>query len=224
MKEKDHCRLYRAGGALACRALLALAACPALGRGLDIEPGSCPNPLNTNPHSRHGNDVVPAALVGTHGFAVARVDVRTLRLSRADGVGGIVVPAVESPVTNTAVGDVAAPYQGELCGCHELEDDGILDLSMTFKRQDLIQELELHRVPSGGAIELVLKGALADGTTFLASDCIVVVPPSDLDGDGAVNAADLLVLFGAWGPALGKVARRISTATEQSECPTCWSW
>ena len=67
---------------------------------LDIKPGSCPNPFN-----RHGNGVLPVALVGTVEFDVAQVDLSTLRLSRADGVGGSVAPNDGPPGPRSMIKD-----------------------------------------------------------------------------------------------------------------------
>ena len=54
---------------------------------VDIKPGSCPNSFN-----RNSNGVLPVALVGTPGFDVTQIDIGTILLSRADGVGGAVAP------------------------------------------------------------------------------------------------------------------------------------
>ncbi|MCH8970116.1 MAG: hypothetical protein IIA66_13490, partial [Planctomycetes bacterium] len=40
-------------------------------------------------------------------------------------------------------------------------------------------------LPAGAVVELVLNGSLLDGTPFVASDCIVIVPPGDR---GPINA------------------------------------
>ncbi len=96
--------------------------------------------------------------------------------------------------------DVATPFNGELCDCHELTGDGIDDLSMKFKSQEVVAALELNDLPPGAPVELCVGGELLDGTEFEACDCIRIVPAPDIDGDGAVSAADLLMLLGAWGP------------------------
>ncbi len=143
-------------------------------RSLDIKPGSCPNPFN-----RHGNGVLPVALVGTVEFDPAEVDLSTLQLSRADGVGGSVAPNEGPPGPHSVLEDAATPFDGEGCECHDLGGDGIDDLSMKFKTRDLVDALELDDLSGGAMVELVLSGSLLDGTTFVASDCIVIVPPGD---------------------------------------------
>ncbi|MCZ6654122.1 MAG: right-handed parallel beta-helix repeat-containing protein [Planctomycetota bacterium] len=138
---------------------------------LDIKPGACPNPFN-----RHGDGVLPVALVGTAEFDPTEVDLSTLQLSRADGVGGSVAPNEGPPGPHSEFEDVGTPLDGETCDCHELEGDGIVDLSMKFQTQELMEALELDSLPGGAVVELELSGSLVDGTPFNAGDCIVIVP------------------------------------------------
>ncbi|MHC4416241.1 MAG: FG-GAP-like repeat-containing protein [Planctomycetota bacterium] len=162
---------------------------------LDIKPGGCPNPLN-----RKSKGVLPVALVGTESFDVEEVDIASLRLSRADGVGGNAAPNEGPPGPHTVLDDVATPFAGELCDCHDLAGDGVLDLSMKFMTQIVVAALELNDLPAGATVELVLTGTRQDGTPFRASDCIGLVPPGDLDGNGLVDIRDLTALLAAWGP------------------------
>lgn len=70
--------------------------------------------------------------------------------------------------------DVATPFDGEPCACHKLRGDGIDDLTLTFSTSEMSRALELNESPKGETIELVLRGRLQDGTTFEATDCIVM--------------------------------------------------
>ena len=141
---------------------------------LDIKPGSCPNPFN-----RNSNGVLPVALVNR-----TDVDLSTVQLSRADGAGGSVAPLAGPPGPNSVVEDVATPFDGELCGCHDLGGDGIDDLSMKFRTSAVVEALDLDNLSPGTVVELVLSGSLLDGTQFNASDCVMIVPP----GSGQSNA------------------------------------
>ena len=47
---------------------------------------------------------------------------------------------------------------------------------------------------------LIVSGELIDGSPFTATDCIRLVPPGDMNGDGSVGVADFLILLGSWGP------------------------
>ncbi|MHC4429813.1 MAG: proprotein convertase P-domain-containing protein, partial [Planctomycetota bacterium] len=148
---------------------------------LDIKPGSCPNSYNNN---GAGNGFVPVALVGTDEIDVTLVDVSTLQISRADGVGGSVAPNMGPQGPGITVDDTATAFDGELCDCHELMGDGIADLNMKFSRPAVTETLELLGLPGDTMVELVLTGSLLDGTAFSASDCIRLVPVRD----GALNA------------------------------------
>jgi len=125
------------------------------------------------------------ALVGTVEFDPTEVDLSTLQLSRADGVGGSVGPSEGPPGPHSVLEDVGTPFGGEGCECHNLGGGGIVDLSMKFRTRDLVDALELDGLPGGAMVELVLSVSLLDGTPFVAGDCIVIVPPGDL---GLINA------------------------------------
>jgi hypothetical protein len=157
---------------------------------LDIKPGSCPNSFN-----RKSNGVLPVALVGTDAFDVTQVDVSTLLLSRADGVGGAVAPNEGPPGPHSVLEDVTTPFAGETCECDELPADGIMDLSMKFRSNDVVEALELDDLPAGDLVELILIGELLDGTSFAVSDCIRLVPPGTPPGLLAVesNAPGVLI-------------------------------
>ena len=137
---------------------------------LDIKPGSCPNPVN---RSSHG--VLPVTLVGTDDFDVMDIDLASILLSRADGVGGSVAPHEGPRRPHSEYEDVATPFDGELCDCHALGSDGIIDLSMKFKTQDVVEALELDLLKPGDVVELVVDGILLNKTPFTATDCIVII-------------------------------------------------
>ena len=139
--------------------------------GLDVKPGSCPNSFNPGSHG-----ILPVALIGTEDFDVTEIDVSSVLLSRADGLAGEVAPHEGPPGPHSVFADVATPFDGEPCDCHELEGDGIVDLSMKFRTDDVVAALELDALE--GDVELVVTGTLLDGTGFTsASDCIRLVPP-----------------------------------------------
>ncbi len=134
---------------------------------LDIKPGSCPNPFN-----RNSDGFLPVALLGGTDIDVMTVDLGSVQLSRADGVGGSVAPNEGPRGPHSVFADVGTPFEGEICGCHELGGDGITDLSMKFRRSDISEVLELNDFALGSSVELVLSGVLLDGTPFSAYDCI----------------------------------------------------
>lgn len=160
----------------------------------DIKPGSCPNPLN-----RRSQGVLPAAVLGTADYDVSNIDLSSVMLSRADGVGGSVSPLEGPPGPHSTYEDVGTPYGNEDCMCDTSGPDGILDLSMKFGTQDVVDALELGDLAPGSVVELVVSGYLVDGTSFEATDCITIVPPGDVNGDMRVDVLDFAALSTSWG-------------------------
>ncbi len=146
-------------------------------QSMDIKPGSCPNSFNRKSHG-----VLPVGLAGTVDFDVTMVDIASLTLERADGVGGAVAPHEGPPGPKTKLADVATPFDGIPCECHEFEGDGILDVSMKFKTDLVVPTLEMDGLPGGALVPLVLRGTLLDGTPFVATDCVRLVPPGTPPG------------------------------------------
>jgi hypothetical protein len=132
---------------------------------IDIKPMSCPNPLNLK-----SKGVLPVAILGTEDFDVTQIDPATVRLSR-EGVGVGVCPL------RWAYEDVATPFVGELCDCHDLGPDGLMDLTLKFNIPELVAVLELDNV-AGQTIPLTLTGNLMEefgGTPISGGDCVIVL-------------------------------------------------
>jgi len=168
---------------------------------IDIRPGSCPNPLN-----RKSRGKLPVAILGTAYFDVSMIDIATVRLSRGDGVGGSVAPLSGPPGPHSTIEDIGTPFRGEVCDCHDLPGDGVLDLSMKFSTPDVVATLRLDDLARGAIVELVVSGSVTDGVPFAGTDCIWLVPPGDFDGDGDVDLDDLSAFAdctGGPGPAAG---------------------
>lgn len=87
---------------------------------IDIKPGSCPNPFNVD-----SKGVLTVAILGTEDLDVTNIDPATISI---EGV---------SPL-RWAFEDVATPFEGELCDCHDMNGDGYLDLTLKFSTQDLV--------------------------------------------------------------------------------------
>ena len=99
------------------------------------------------------------------------------------------------PGPHSVFADVATPFEGkEPCDCHDLEGDGILDLSMKFITDEMVEALQLDDLPAGDLVQLVVNGTLLDGTPFSASDCIRLVPPGTPPGVMAIGS-NLLGVF-----------------------------
>jgi streptogramin lyase len=132
---------------------------------IDIKPGSCPNPFDTK-----SKGVLPVAVLGTEDFDVTAIDPDTIQLTR-EGYEVGVFPL------RWSYEDVATPFEGEPCECHELNDDGYLDLSLKFDTQEVKDTLEL-KAEVGNTIPLLITGNLmedAGGTPIEGADCIWVL-------------------------------------------------
>ena len=117
---------------------------------VDIKPQSCPNPLNTK-----SRGVLPVAILGTATFDVTTIDVASILL---EGV---------APVRDSLI-DVATPFDpAQPCDCDTLGADGNMDLTLKFKRQDIVAAL--GPVSDGDVITLTLTA-----TGIVGQDCVII--------------------------------------------------
>ncbi len=137
--------------------------------GVDFKPGGCPNSLN--PRSK---GVVSIAIVGSATLDVSMVDLDSLSLVRADGVGGVSLPIVRRIGAGAMIEDVSTPSGPMPCVCNDLGSDGIDDLTLKFWTGDLNRTLLLEGEPRDTKLELMLRGSLIDGTTIEGVACVVI--------------------------------------------------
>lgn len=129
---------------------------------IDIKPESCPNPLNIK-----CGGVVSVSVLGSEDFDVTSIDPCTIALNY-EGKSG---PA---PIRSTYE-DVATPFGGDLCDCHDLGGDGYMDLTLKFDKKDLVKKLNLKaKELAGETIPLTLTGS-TDDTPIIGSDCIWIL-------------------------------------------------
>jgi hypothetical protein len=131
---------------------------------VDVKPGSCPNPLNTK-----SKGLLPVAVCGTPDFDVSLIDPASVRLE------GVVAPL------RWSIEDVATPFDGELCECHDLTGDGIFDMTFKFDIQELAAAIA--PVYDRDVITLALTGSLleeAGGESFIGQDCVWILHGSEL--------------------------------------------
>ena len=117
---------------------------------VDIKPGSCPNPLNLK-----SKGVLPVAVLGTDEFSVTTIDPYTINLNR-EGFENVGVAPIR-----WSYEDVATPFTGELCDCHDLKGDGYVDMTLKFDTQELVKTLGLSG-EAGNRIPLTLTGKLKE--------------------------------------------------------------
>jgi hypothetical protein len=153
---------------------------------LDIKPGACPNPLNINvPNGENANGgVLPVAILGTDGFDVRDIDVSSLELAGA------------APLRHSYK-DVAGPPGGDNdCVCSEVGADGYPDLTLKFRRLDVVAGLG---GASGDNVPVTLTGLMKDGTPIEGVDCVRIVPRKG--GEGPQLASTSTPAVTALGPA-----------------------
>jgi len=133
--------------------------CPIINVAIDIKPQSCPNPLNTTK-----NGVLPVAVLGSAGFDISQIDPTTVELEGVPSEGRTLTPE-----------DVATPFDGELCDCHDLAGDGFTDQVFMFDAQAIVAAL--GAVTNREERKLTLTGSLLDGSPFRGSDCVRIIIP-----------------------------------------------
>jgi hypothetical protein len=122
---------------------------------IDIKPQSCLNIMN--PKSKGVFDV---AILGAGNFDVLNIDVATLSL---EGV---------APLRSRYKDDAAPLINGQECECESKKKDGIVDLTMKFDTEQVIETL--GEVEDGQEWLLHLGGSLYDGTAIEGTDCILI--------------------------------------------------
>jgi hypothetical protein len=141
---------------------------------VDIKPTSCPNPLNVK-----SKGVLPVAILGTENFDVTTVDPESILL---EGI---------SPLRYDFE-DVATPFEGELCDCHELGPDGYMDMTLKFDTQAMVAALGL--VSNREYRELTLTAMTYEGASISGQDCVWIISSkptltaSDADGTALNNS------------------------------------
>jgi hypothetical protein len=157
--------------------------------GLDVRPGGCPNPLNRNSHG-----ILPVAVVGTDDLDVMQIEVSSVLLWRADGVGGSVAPNEGPPAPHSTFEDVATPFEGEACDCHDETGDGVVDLVLKFRTDAVVEALLLDELNHGDEVELIITGTLVGGAGLTtAGDCVLIVPQGTSNANVTSNVAGLFV-------------------------------
>ncbi len=131
---------------------------------VDIKPSSCPNPINTK-----SNGVLPVAVLGTEYFDVTTIDPSSIQIKLDPEVEGGVSPL------RWSYEDVATPFEGELCDCHDLNGDGFMDLTLKFSTPEVVDALGLDEP---GDTRLTITGNLKEedgGTAIEGQDCVLVL-------------------------------------------------
>ncbi len=162
---------------------------PAVQVFVDIKPGSCPNPLNTK-----SSGVLPVAILGSADLDVTTIDPTSILLS---GVQPI----------RSSLEDVGTPLvDANDCDCTELGPDGLIDLTLKFETQAIVEAI--GEVEHGDIRELSLTGILYNPASYEipieGADCIVIkgkhkpINKADINKDGVVNVVDMAIVAENW--------------------------
>jgi len=129
---------------------------------MDIKPGSCPNPINVK-----SKGVLPVAILGAGYLDVKNIDPDSIEL---EGVEPL----------RWAFEDVAAPMAPceeklNKYDCSESGPDGLMDLTLKFDTQEIVDKLGLQEVEDREELVLKLTGKLEDGTPFTGEDVVLIL-------------------------------------------------
>jgi len=132
---------------------------------VDIKPGSWPNPINTK-----SKGVIPVAICGTEDFDITTIDPASVEF---------MIEGVDEGVSSLrwSYEDVATPWTGEDGGGHAIGADGYLDLTLKFKKKDVVNTLGL-KDHIGETIALIITGNLKEefgGTAFEGHDWVWII-------------------------------------------------
>jgi hypothetical protein len=145
---------------------------------LIIKQGACPAPVNPN-----SNGVLPMALISDMDFAADTAVEGSLQLSRCDG-DAWVAPIANQIMVKDLNHVESAPAECGDCTCNaDQSSDGLDDLSLKFSVDEMV---DAGIIGAGDAqVTLELRGELADGTAFVARDCVLVLQPGQVTAASA---------------------------------------
>ena len=122
--------------------------------GIDIKPGSCPNPLNVK-----SKGVLQVAVLGSNNINVKEIDFSTIEL---EGVARI----------RNSIEDVSTPAASPE-DCNSDGPDGFVDLCLKFDTQEIVNAI--GQVEDGQKVSLTLTGNLNDGTPIEGKDFVRII-------------------------------------------------
>lgn len=141
---------------------------------LDIIPGACNNLFQVGP----GQTSFDASLLTETGFSASQVNVSSLKIRRADGLGVAVSPM------GTQLLEMGTPSVQN--SCSDSTADAQLDMLMTFDQNQVISALKLDQEPTNSIVVVKVSG-VANGQSFNGWDIIRIentVSPGGGPGTG----------------------------------------
>ncbi|MHC4611355.1 MAG: hypothetical protein ACYS7M_13505 [Planctomycetota bacterium] len=164
---------------------------------LDIKPGACPNRLNRRSHA-----VLPVALVGTAEFDVTTIDVSSVLLARADGVGGQAAPMAGPRGPHAAFKDVATPLAPQPCDCDVDEDGECTPQDLQFVLDcigqaptGLCERADITCTVDGADLDAVICRMGGDPPEQCCGPCAGGLDCCDVNEDAQCDTLDLLTVL-----------------------------
>jgi len=165
---------------------------PEIEVGIDIKPGSCPNPLNLK-----SRGVLPVAILGSEDFDVNTIHLVSLRL---EGV---------APIRSSYEDVTGSARDTDDCNCMEEGPDGYTDLMLKFETQEIVEALAdtYDNIGKSDILPMEMTGELSDATLIEGWDCIqivgkvpewIAVKKFDANSDGMVNMEDFALMAEQW--------------------------
>jgi hypothetical protein len=143
----------------------------------DIQPATCPNPIEPFTGERGDPTLLATAILGTSDLPVGSIAHGTLVIVVPGGGGLNSSETLIEPIGIGPIEDVATPVD-DASGCECTADgaDGELDLTIYFHQEKVAKAIGAD-VYDGLEVELFIRGALNDGTPFEGTDCVVIMSP-----------------------------------------------
>jgi hypothetical protein len=148
--------------------------------GVDIKPGSCPNPFNVK-----SRGVLPVAILGGPGFNLDLIDEESIFLTNGKTDERTPSGLVEVKPIRLSVGeDVATPFEHDpftpktnRLDCTPLGYDGYKDLNLKFDTEELVRTFGLSDAPDRSTQEWFLMFRLNDAqkTELQGSDVVWIL-------------------------------------------------
>ena len=158
---------------------------PATKVAVDIKPGSCPNPVNTK-----SSGILPVAVLGSNDYDITTIDPASIRLIGIEPL-------------RSSYEDVAAPVlDSNDCNCIEAGPDGLLDLTLKFETQAIVEAI--GEVNNGDNLVLELTGVFLGERPLEGVDCILIkgshkpFNKADFNEDKFVDMADFAEFANNW--------------------------
>jgi len=139
---------------------------PSTGVPLQFNPETCDPTFVVNLEGARRAELY---LAGSSKLAMPQVDTSSLKVSRFDAPTKTVKPVLVGAFQDSVLALSNVPGV-----CNQAGQDGWKDLKLTFNRSQFVNTLGLADLPSGSQVQLVVTGRKLNGSTFIATNSIIL--------------------------------------------------